>query len=62
MRATEAYESRLFNTVDEKRAKRLTVGLDESKNISATNSLQKLQSNKLNFNVTERRASLSVSK
>lgn len=52
MRATEAYESRLFNTVKERRVKYLIVGLDESKNISATNSLQKLQSNKLNFNVT----------
>ena len=50
MRATAAYKSRLFNTVEERRAKCLTLGLDESKNISATNSLQKLQPNKLNFN------------
>lgn len=52
MRATAAYKSRLFNTVEERRVKCLTMGLDESKNISATNSLQKLHPNKLNFNVT----------
>lgn len=52
MRTTAAYESRLFNTVEERRAKCQTVGLDESKNISVTNSLQKLQPNKLSFNVT----------
>lgn len=61
MRTTVAFESRLLNDTEGTRGSPLTVGKDQMKN-SASNSLQKLQSYKPIFNITEHRGSLSVSK
>ena len=47
MRATAAFESRLFSTVESKRAKGLSLGIDDMGGSSGSSSLQKLKPKKL---------------